>query len=70
MKWTKEERLGLIKVLIVMYLERNKPTDESIWDLTSRIAFLCDMPADFLEANKQNYEDAIMYNEADISMSL
>lgn len=66
MNWTPNERLKLIKALCVI----NGPKAETYRQLMERIMFLCDMPDQFLENNRANYEDAIKLAKADITVEL
>jgi hypothetical protein len=56
MKWTAEERLELIWALAAKSVNGHQAPNR---DLMIRIMFLCDMPKEFLELNKVNYQDAI-----------
>ena len=66
MEWTNEERLNLIQALAAMtYQDKLPKRQDQIRDVMQRIMFLCDMSAEFLEANKGNYEDAIKFAGAE-----
>jgi hypothetical protein len=69
MKWTPEERLILIKALAEKSSDRLQG-NETHRQLMERILFLCDMPPEFLEGNKDKYEDAIKLAQADLTVSL
>jgi hypothetical protein len=56
MEWTAEERLNLIWALAAKSVNGHQAPNR---DLMIRIMFLCDMPKEFLELNKANYQDAI-----------
>jgi hypothetical protein len=57
MEWTPEDRLELIWLLAAKSLDG--PKGETHRMLMERIMFLCDMPNEFLEINRGNYEDVI-----------
>ncbi len=65
MNWTAEDRLRIIKALAIL-----GPQSETGKMLLERIMFLCDMPSDFLEANRDQFREAIKLAEADIAISL
>jgi hypothetical protein len=67
-KWTPEYRLKLIKALA--HISHHGPRGETIEMLMERIMFLCDMPDNFLEANKRNWEDAIKIADIDLTVEL
>lgn len=71
MEWTNEERLALIKALAaISYQDKRPKRKDEIRDVMQRIMFLCDMPPEFLEQNKKNYEDAIKFSQAELTVSL
>ena len=71
MEWTPEERLNLIKALAATaYADKRPKTNHEQRDLMQRIMFLCDMPPEFLEKNKGNYEDVIRLVQADLTVFL
>ncbi len=57
MEWTPENRLKIISALAAQALDGFK--GETRLMFLQRIMFLCDMPDEFLEENKRNFEDAI-----------
>lgn len=66
--WTPERRLEIIQALAAQSL--CGPKCETHAQLMQRIMFLCDMPDEFLEINKGNYEDAIKLADAGFVVSL
>lgn len=66
--WTPTYRLKLIKALAVKSVVGLAGKNQQ--QLMVSIMFLCDMPAGFLEENKEQYEDAIKLAHADITMEL
>ena len=63
MDWTPEDRLRIIKAILAIGVR-----DETFAQFKVRIMFACDMPARFLEINRDQYEDAIKLAEADITI--
>ena len=57
MEWTTENRLNLIREVAAAEYEGIDACQTR--EALRRIMFLCDMPSEFLEQNKINYEDAI-----------
>lgn len=68
MEWTSKKRLAIIKALAAKSLDG--PQGETHRMLMERIMFLCDMPAEFLEKNKRNYEDAIKLAQVDVTIEI
>jgi hypothetical protein len=66
--WTTARRLKIIQALAARSLDG--PRGETHAQLMQRILFLCDMPPEFLELNKANYEDAIKLANAGFTVSL
>lgn len=65
-KWTPEYRLKLIKYICIVAAEKRRE-GETHARLMQRIYFLATMPAEWLELNKRNFNDAtfIEYLEED-----
>lgn len=62
MIWTPEKRLEIIKaVAAIAYQDKRPKRKDEMRDVMERIMFLCDMPEEFLEKNKREYEDAIKF---------
>ncbi len=62
MNWTPEDRLKIIKALIVLEAENET------WELfKARLMFLCDMPSEFLEINRDKYANSIALAEVDMA---
>ena len=67
-RWTQDFRLRLIAELAARNIpHRHCVTDPSWSDLAQRIAFLADMPDDFLEINISNFSDVIGWVEQEIN---
>lgn len=65
MEWTPEDRLKIIKALIVLEAENET------WELFKvRLMFLCNMPAEFLEINRDKYARAIELAKADMTIEI
>ncbi len=64
MNWTPEDRLKIIKALVVLGAENEREL------LGERIMFLCDMPDKFLEINRDQYASAIEFAKADVTIEI
>ncbi len=66
MDWTSKKRLQIIKAVVAI-----GPEDRNDFaGFKQRIMFLCDMPDQFLEDNKDKYAGAIKFAQADITIEI